>query len=129
VYNSQPPTLGAGAGSAMTDAATPRRQLYVVSCRFDALEHLAAWHRWYDDVHVPALLDIPGFLKVSRYAQLGSSDRFLAVWEVAGPWVFAQPEYQQARGWGPWGPYIAEWSALLLEEQAPESPAASARPT
>lgn len=47
------------------------------------------FNRWYDEVHVPQLLELDGFLNVSRYrvadAQMGRSvppQRYVAMYEI-----------------------------------------------
>lgn len=55
-------------------------------------EHLAAYHRWYDDIHIPQVIErIDGVVSARRFslseAQVAPSDalpvqRFLAVYDI-----------------------------------------------
>jgi hypothetical protein len=55
------------------------RGVYVVRTRpVDGQED--EYHRWYDEVHVPEVLEVPGFLSARRF---GSADGdFLAIYEL-----------------------------------------------
>jgi hypothetical protein len=93
---------------------------HVVACQFGAPDRLDEWQDWYDNVHVPALLAVPGMRSVRRYDERGTSDKFLAIWEIDGPHVFDEPAYQAAKGFGSWEPFVKEWTISLLERHGPE---------
>jgi hypothetical protein len=93
---------------------------HVVSCRFGSPEHLAEWMDWYENVHIPAILSVPGIRSVRRYAEIGEANSYLTIWEIDGPRVFDEPAYVKSRGWGPWEPYLIEWTISLLERHRPE---------
>jgi hypothetical protein len=86
------------------------RYLYVVRSVFSSPEHEAAWNDWYDNVHLPELLSVPGFVSAVRFRQLGAEGHYLAMYEIDDPRVFAEPRYAQITGWGEWAPMVAEWS-------------------
>ena len=89
---------------------------HVIRWRFvGSDEEFTRWSQWYDDVHVPAILAVPGMRSFTRYGQLGTSREFLTVWRMDGPQVFDQPAYAAARGWGPWENHIERWTISLLE--------------
>jgi hypothetical protein len=70
-----------------------------------APEAEAAWNEWYTDVHLPEILDCPGFLDARRYvteAEDGSRS-YLALYALSGPEALESPEFQERRGWGPFG--------------------------
>ncbi|KAA9156736.1 hypothetical protein FPZ12_026545 [Amycolatopsis acidicola] len=47
----------------------------------------AGYHRWYDEVHLPEVLAIPGVRSARRYE---SGDEFLAVYVLDSPEVAAE---------------------------------------
>jgi hypothetical protein len=46
----------------------------------------AAYHRWYDEVHLGDVLDVPGFVSAQRFEIANAADfsgfRFLAIYEI-----------------------------------------------
>jgi hypothetical protein len=94
--------------------AIATRYLYVVECEFGSPEREAAWNAWYDDVHVPNMLAVQGIHSVTRYARLGATSSYLAVYEIDSPEVFDQESYQRVRGWGEWADSITRWSRSVL---------------
>ncbi len=106
-------------------ATTPERPIddeyfHVIRWRFGGPDELfAEWSRWYDEVHVPAILAVPGMRSFTRYGHLGSDRDFLTVWRMDGPHVFDEPAYAEARGWGAWEPHIEHWTISLLEHARP----------
>jgi hypothetical protein len=101
---------------------------HVITCCMDDPQRRDDWQIWYDTIHVPAMLAVPGVRSVTRYAELGSSSSFLAMWEIDGPAVLESEEYAAVRGFGPWAPYMGETRVWLLERHRPECwiPAAQA---
>jgi hypothetical protein len=77
---------------------------------FSSPEHEAAWNDWYDNVHLPELLSVPGFVSAVRFRQLGAEGHYLAMYEIDDPRVFSEPRYAQITGWGEWAPMVTEWS-------------------
>jgi hypothetical protein len=86
------------------------RYVYLVRSVFSSPDHEAAWNDWYDNVHVPELLSVPGFVSAVRFRQLGTEGQYLAMYEIEHPDVFSEARYAQVTGWGEWAPMIAEWS-------------------
>ena len=56
------------------------RGVYVVRTRPLAGQE-DEYHRWYDEVHVPEILQVPGFVSARRFEADGE---FLAVYELEG---------------------------------------------
>src|SRR4051794_23845560 len=55
--------------------------ILMVESRPKSEEDAAAYHAWYDDVHIPELLSLDGFVSAQRYAgEEGAS--FLAIYEI-----------------------------------------------
>lgn len=64
--------------------------------------HEADWNRWYDDVHLPEIVDCPGFRSGQRYVSEKDGVRsYVAIYELDGPAVLQSPEFAARRGWGP----------------------------
>jgi len=45
-------------------------------------EHDAAFNAWYNDVHIPELLQLPGFISAERFRRVGAGIRYLAVYRL-----------------------------------------------
>lgn len=62
----------------------PSNMLLVVTTPIDGRE--SEYHRWYEEVHGPEILAIPGFQTMTRYSIAGTTTsaapRFLAIYEV-----------------------------------------------
>jgi hypothetical protein len=101
---------------------TQSRILHIV--RVDvAPEVEEAFNRWYDTVHVPALLRCPGWLSARRYVNLEGGPKYLAVYEVAGSWAYETEEFLRARGFGEFEPHIRNFERIRCEQIFPREPA------
>jgi len=91
--------------------------LYVVRCNFSKPEASAAWQHWYSGEKQDWLLSRPGFLAGQRFAAQRCTDgvEFAALYALETPAALETPEYRSGWGWGPWRPYIADWSRNLFE--------------
>lgn len=56
------------------------RGVYVVRTR-PTDGHEDDFNRWYDEVHVPEVLEVPGFVSARRFR---SGDDYLAIYELEG---------------------------------------------
>jgi hypothetical protein len=45
-------------------------------------EFEAEFNRWYDEEHIPLLLQVPGFLSAGRYSAVKGSPKYLAIYEL-----------------------------------------------
>lgn len=89
--------------------------LYVVRCRLVDASRETEWNEWYDRVHLPAILEVRGFLAAQRFRSYDEPLTYLAVYDVSSPEVFNDPAYLGVRGWGEWSDYVAEWSTELIQ--------------
>lgn len=105
--------------------------IYLLSARLKEGAPIEEWNTWYDEVHVPDMLSVPGFNSVSRYAQRDDPRRFLAGYEIDGPQVFEEPRYREVTGWGEWAPYVESWQRGVFQLDRTEfpGPLAGAHPT
>lgn len=46
-------------------------------------EHVAAYHQWYDQVHIPEILGVEGFVSARRLAA-SEGGTFIAIYEIDG---------------------------------------------
>ena len=74
------------------------------------------FNTWYNEVHVPELLSLPGFIRAWRLQvepdsrTLGDTGQtYIAVYEIESPAAF---DLRAGRvSWdGKWGPYIKNWA-------------------
>lgn len=103
----------------MTVKPGPGDYLYVVRCRLANASRSAEWNEWYDEVHVPGLLTVPGILAAHRFHDCEDELTYMATYDITSPEVFDHPAYKQVRGWGAWTDYVAEWSTEVLGRQGP----------
>jgi hypothetical protein len=73
------------------------------------------FNRWYDEEHIPELLACPGWLTARRYVALDGGPRYAAVYEIDGSWVYDTPEYQKAKGFKRFDPFLRNFVRLVLE--------------
>lgn len=60
-------------------------------------EHEAAFNAWYNDVHIPELLELPGFISAERFRQVGPGIRYLALYRLTGPDAADSEAFKQFR--------------------------------
>ena len=53
----------------------------IVETRCSSPDELAAYHQWYDEVHIPEMLEVEGFRSARRYAA-ADGETFLAIYEI-----------------------------------------------
>lgn len=71
------------------------KYLYVVRMDVDP-EVEAQFNAWYNDEHVPALLEVPGVTGASRYAAIEGSPKYVAIYEMETPTVRASDTWKTA---------------------------------
>jgi len=75
------------------------------------------WNRWYDEVHVPEILECPGFLEGARYVSDGSEDRrYLTIYKISGPDALDSREFAQKRGWRQFAPHVT-WTSRIYHKR------------
>jgi len=99
---------------------------YIHIVRIDvAPEFDAAFNRWYDEVHLPAILACPGWLSGRRYVAIDDGPRYAAVYSIAGDWVYDTPEFQAVKGFMEFKPHVSNFARLRLAPLSPHSAAGS----
>ena len=79
--------------------------------------HAAAFNRWYNDVHVPEILECPGWTANRRYECVDGEPRFLALYDLDDPTTpFASPEWSAAVGWDEFVDHIRGFHGFRVYE-------------
>jgi hypothetical protein len=87
--------------------------LYVVRAGLVPGTPTAEFHRWYDEIHLPRILSVPGFNWASRYLASGESSFFVTIYSVDGPEVFESEAYASLPGWEHWRGSLVNWTRGL----------------
>jgi len=45
-------------------------------------DRAADYHRWYDETHIPEILQLDGFVSGRRFGSLGDDGSFVAIYEI-----------------------------------------------
>jgi len=102
--------------------------LWLVSLSFDAPEREEEFNKWYSEVHVPQMVEIPGVLSGTRYAAIRTQPgqlKYLTIYELeseeAIDSIQASPEMEEARQdfRARWAPYVGERTHAWYERIAP----------
>jgi hypothetical protein len=91
------------------------RYVYLVRSELGDPARLQEWNDWYDNVHIPRLLSVPGFASATRYEERGATRRYLAAYEIESPAVFDEPRYKEVTGWGEWLDHLSDWRRALYQ--------------
>ena len=88
--------------------------LHIVRVDIDPA-HEDAFNAWYETVHFPALLRCPGWLSARRYVSLEGGPKYVAVYEIAGDWVYGTPEFEAVKGFMEFTPHVSNFMRLRLQ--------------
>lgn len=59
-----------------------------------------AWNDWYNNQHVPDILQCPGFKRVGRYKSVqGNGARYVTIYELEHPDVRDSEAFAKVKGW------------------------------
>jgi hypothetical protein len=100
--------------------STASDYLYLVRTKFANPDRAVEWNAWYDQVHAPDMMYIPGMIAVTRYGDVRANGQYLALYEIESPDVFENPRYAQVTGWGEWHAAVLEWRRIVTRTVAPE---------
>ena len=53
-----------------------------VETRASSPEELADYHKWYNEVHMPEIVAIDGFLSARRFEPVGEDGPFICIYEI-----------------------------------------------
>jgi hypothetical protein len=94
-------------------AQPPPAWLYVVRAGLVPGTAVPEFQRWYDEVHLPRILAVPGFRWASRYLATDDSSSFITIYSVDGPEVFESEAYASLPGWEHWRASLVHWTRGL----------------
>ncbi|NPC55977.1 DUF4286 family protein [Caenimonas soli] len=77
-----------------------------------------AFNRWYDEVHVPALLACPGWLSARRFISIEDGPKYAAIYDVAGDWAYDTPEFNAVKGFMEFTPHVRNFMRQRLRPVA-----------
>jgi hypothetical protein len=85
------------------------------------------WNRWYDEVHLPEIVECPGFVRGTRYIAAmcdeGAEDkeRHLTIYELTEPEAFESDTLRARRGLGEFGDHVKVKTRLYRRHTSYES--------
>jgi antibiotic biosynthesis monooxygenase (ABM) superfamily enzyme len=61
------------------------------------------WNHWYNDIHLPEIVECPGFQSAQRYVaeEHGSVRSYVSIYELDDAGALESAEFKMRRGWGP----------------------------
>ena len=75
------------------------------------------WNQWYDEVHLPEILECPGFVRATRYVEEGADpEGFMTLYELDDPRAMESPEFGERRGLGPFGEHATAKARLFRRQ-------------
>lgn len=74
---------------------TSAKYLYVVRMDVDP-EKEQQFNEWYNEEHIPALLEVPGVSGAYRYASLEGTPKYIALYELDNPKVRNSAAWKKA---------------------------------
>jgi len=70
--------------------------------------HEEEFNRWYDEVHLPEIVDCPGFRRARRFVSLQGSPKYITLYDIDSETVLESPEFQARRGWAHLKPHVKD---------------------
>ena len=77
-------------------------------------EHEDAFNDWYDNVHLPQILNCPGWLAGHREKCLEGGARHVAIYTITGPEVYETTEFNAIKGFGPFADKVRNFHRVRL---------------
>jgi hypothetical protein len=74
---------------------TLTKYLYMVRMDVD-LAVKSEFNAWYNDEHIPALLQVPGVIAAYRYESIEGTPKFVAIYELESPSVRTSDAWKHA---------------------------------
>jgi hypothetical protein len=96
---------------------------FVLTVRLNTpIEQEKAFNDWYNEDHIPALVDVPGVYRASRYLAVEGNPKYLAVYEMRDGAATNSPEWKKARNYGRTAqirPYLKDLQAIVAKRIFP----------
>lgn len=103
------------------DAASRPNPGWMYTTRWGISDHsrLDEFNAWYDDVHLPRLLAVPGFQWATRYLLRDdpAGAHFLTTYGISGPDVLQSAPYLSLPGWEHWRPLVIDWHRAVFRRE------------
>ena len=76
---------------------------------------------WYNQVHLPEILAVPGFISGRRFKRIsGDKIKYMTLYELESFEPLKSEAYRKARGWDEFEPFILDISWNVYEQIYPE---------
>ncbi len=75
----------------------------------------AEWNEWYDQIHLPEILKVPGFLSGRRYRSVEGTPKYMTLYELEDVKVISSEAFNRARGWRQFEPHISGLTRNVYE--------------
>lgn len=82
---------------------------------------LDGWNVWYDEVHLPEIVDCPGFVRATRLIGADEPTAFVTIYELDREDAMATAEFAARRGFGPFRENVRAQTRLYRRHLAAES--------
>ena len=77
------------------------------------------YNQWYNQVHLPELLDCPHWITAKRYIAIRGEPKYLAMYELSDLKAFETPQYVKVRGFKELQPYVRNLSTITYRQIYP----------
>lgn len=71
---------------------------------------------WYNNVHIPGIVNCPGFISGRRYRSVRGEPRYMALYEIESVEALKSPQFKEESGWYQFEPYIKNFSWNLYTQ-------------
>jgi len=79
------------------------------------------FNQWYNNVHVPEIVAVPGFISGRRFQRVsGDEIKYMALYELESLDALKSEAFKQVRGWHGFEPYILKESWNVYRQIYPE---------
>ena len=63
------------------------------------LESESEFNEWYNNVHIPAIVNCPGFISGRRYRSIRGEPMYLALYEIESVEALKSSRFEEESGW------------------------------
>ncbi len=85
-----------------------------------------SWNQWYDEVHLPEILDCPGFVDGTRYvSETDDGRKYLAIYTLDSGDALESGEFASRRGWAEFKAHVT--ASVLVYSKIRKGSKASVR--
>jgi len=96
---------------------------FVLTVRLNTpADHEKDFNDWYNEDHIPALVDVPGVYCARRYTAVEGDPKYLAVYKMRNSKAAKSPEWEKARNYGRTArirPYLKDLQATVAKRIFP----------